>query len=126
MLSTSTVSSSNALPDSVIISCKNTSFITGTASESIDLQRDKWTFIDLNIKQSSDWTIPFKSNAIGLHFVSVLWKCEIKCTMLLREIKGLKFLVEIFHFHFKALALLQNIVTSVWHVTFVALLYVVY
>ena len=48
-------------------------------------------------------------------FISVPWKRQIKCTMLLRD-KGLQSsLQKIVTFMFQALVLVQNIVTSAWH-----------
>ena len=52
------------------------------------------------------------------HISSVPWKCQKKCTMLLRD-KGLQSsLQKIVTFMFQALVLVHNIVTSVWNIYF--------
>ena len=49
---------------------------------------------------------------------SVPWKCQKKCTMLLRD-KGLQSsLQKIVTFMFQALVLVHNIVTSIWYIYF--------
>ena len=47
--------------------------------------------------------------------ISVPWKCQIKCTMLLRDKRLQSSLQKIVTFMFQALVLVQNIVTSAWH-----------